>query len=167
MNGRFVGMAAHMGCRGLGWRNAILAPNLGKNGSVTNQIGTRNAFISCNHLCMDAVQDKQSSIWDEWAVCGYGSTYGVPRVGWRNAILAPNLGKKGSVSSQIVMRNATIISCNHLCMDAMQAKQNSIRDEWVVCGYGGTYGMPRVGFIDARQFWPQILSRKALSPAKL
>ena len=28
-------------------------------------------------------------------------------------------------------------SCNHLFMDAMQVKQNSIRYEWVVHGFGG------------------------------
>ena len=29
------------------------------------------ALASCNHICMDAMQDKQHSIGDKWAVIGF------------------------------------------------------------------------------------------------
>ena len=45
-----------------------LPPNLSKNGFATNQIMTRKASASCNHVCVDAMHDKQKSIGDEWAV---------------------------------------------------------------------------------------------------
>ena len=47
--------------------NTKSARNLSKNGSTTNEIMART---SCNHLCMNAIQDKQKSIGDEWAVIG-------------------------------------------------------------------------------------------------
>ena len=34
---------------------------------------TRKAATPCNHICMDAIQDRQNSIGDEWMVLGYGS----------------------------------------------------------------------------------------------
>ena len=34
---------------------------------------TRKAATPCNHICMDAIQDRQHSIGDEWMVLGYGS----------------------------------------------------------------------------------------------
>ena len=46
------------------------APILSTNGFITNQIMTRKASASCNHVCIDDMQDKQKSIGDEWAVIG-------------------------------------------------------------------------------------------------
>ena len=48
--------------------SAKSAPNLSKNGFATNQIMARKSSQSCNHVYMDAMQDKQKSIGDEWAV---------------------------------------------------------------------------------------------------
>ena len=49
--------------------------------------------------------------------------------------LPPNIGKHGFPMDQMTKKIAST-SCNHLFMDAMQVKQNSIGYEWVVHGSG-------------------------------
>ena len=58
-----------LACEWIG-SSAKSAPNLSKNGFGPNQIMIRKASTSCNHVCMDAMQDKQKLIGDEWAVIG-------------------------------------------------------------------------------------------------
>ena len=45
--------------------------------------------------------------------------------------LPPNIGKHGFPMDQMTKKIAST-SCNHLFMDAMQVKQNSLAYEWVV-----------------------------------
>ena len=52
-------------------------------GFATNQIMERKSSQSCNHVCMDAMQDKQKSISDEWTVIEIASLVRVLRVGWQ------------------------------------------------------------------------------------
>ena len=61
--------------------SAISAPNLSKNGFLTNQIMTKKASTSCNHLCMDAMHDKQQFIGDEWAGIGIAGSECALQVG--------------------------------------------------------------------------------------
>ena len=63
--------------------SAESAPNLSKNGFATKQIMTRKAPTSCNHVCMDAMQDKQKSIGDEWAVIAVAGSLWPLWVGWQ------------------------------------------------------------------------------------
>ena len=69
----------------VGWQySAESAPNLSKNGFATKQIMTRKAHTSCNHVCMDAMQDKHKSIGDEWAVIiGIAGPLWPLRVAWQ------------------------------------------------------------------------------------
>ena len=89
----------------------------------------RKASASCNHLCMDAMQDKQQSIGDEWALIDIAGSDRMPHVGrMSSAKSAPNLSNNGFTTNQIMTRKASA-PCNHVCMDAMQDKQQSIGDE--------------------------------------
>ena len=118
------------------------ATNLSNNGFTTNQIMTKNASTSCNHVCMDAMQDKQKFTEDEWAVIGIAGSLWPLRVGWKySAKSAPNLSKYGFATNQIMTKNAST-SCNHVCMDAIQDKQMSIGDdEWTVVGIAASLKM--------------------------
>ena len=70
MNGLFLRLMTHFGLFRWVGSGAKSASNLSKNGLATNQIMIRKASTSCNHvcICMDAMQDKQKFIGDEWAV---------------------------------------------------------------------------------------------------
>ena len=122
-------------------------PNLTKNGFATNQTMTRKASTSSNHVCMDAMQDKQMSIGDELSVMGFLAHIGCHAWvgGSSSAKSAPNLTNTGFATDQIITRKACT-SCNHVCMDAIQDKQMSIGDEWSsVMGISGSHWMPLVG----------------------
>ena len=70
--------------------SAKSAPNLSQNGFTTSQITTRKASTSCNHVCMDAMQDKLKCIGDEWAVIRISGSLKMLRVGVQCAV-AQNL----------------------------------------------------------------------------
>ena len=78
----------------MGWHSAKSAPNLSKNGLVTHQTMTQKAATSYNHLCMDAIKDKQYSIGDGWLELRCHSLKCVLRMGWHSAKSEPNLSKK-------------------------------------------------------------------------
>ena len=83
-----------------------------------NQIATPEAFTSCNHLPMDAIQDKQNSIQDEWASTEDNSSNWVVQVGIRGRLFAvvgsmhENIGKYGFAMIQIATSILLILFYN-------------------------------------------------------
>ena len=51
--------------------------------------------------------------------------------------LAPNFGKN-HIAIIPTMSKKLVTLCNHLFMDVIQVKQNSIGDEWMASGNGGS-----------------------------
>ena len=69
---------------------------------------------------------NNSPFGDEWAVTGISGSHWSLWVGSISAKSAPNLSKNGFATNQIMTRKASP-SYSHVCMDAMQDKQQSIQ----------------------------------------
>ena len=79
-----IGIAGSLWPLWVGWQySAKSTPQLSKNGFTTNQIMTRKASASFNHVCMDAMQDKQKSIGDKWAAIAASHPLWPLWVGWQ------------------------------------------------------------------------------------
>ena len=117
---------------------------------VTNPITVCEASQLCNHVFMDAVNDKCKPIWYGWAVCQIANSNWVLRVGLLLtqccAKSSPTLSKYHCGTNPIVVWEAST-PCNYVCMDAVNDNCKSIWYELAVCRIANSDWVLRVGLL--------------------